>query len=264
MIYGLCYIIVIAFGFVQLFDSMVLGYTLTPVVCWLLLFWLVSSRGRVIILLEALVLALMMIFISSRGCVITVAAAILVVLYYNNYRKGKSNNVKRIFVTYAPILLFAFIASEFVIPRIADSDMVLSGSMMSKMNNLTILDDNGRNEISSMAISLVKDNPIRGVGICKDRDILGYVFPHNIFIEICLHYGIPIGLLLFFLYWRQIIKLVGKNDIHYISIALVIVMCCYTWIRLLVSDTYLDNTFPLLFILGIAVSIYQSKQTVYR
>ena len=253
IMYGICYIALVLLGFNEQFDSMILGYTLTPIVCWLILLWFISTRARFWLVMEIFVLIVIMLLMSSRGCIITIAAAIIAITFFNNYKKGmRLGDFVKIYI---PVIFLVYVAYVLIVPILAKSDMALSGSFLHKMNDSMLLDDNGRDDISTMAIDLIQDNIIGGVGICRDREILGYVFPHNIFIEIFLHYGIPIGLFILIMYWTNIINLIRNKHIRITSIALIVIMCCYTWIRLLVSDTYIDNMYPLLFILGVCFSI---------
>lgn len=258
-VYGLVYIAVIAQGLTPLFDSMILGYTLAPLVCWLLLLWLISKR-RVFFAVEIIALSLSMFFVSSRGCVLTVVIAVLIIMYFNTYKTGEKKGFVKMAKVCIPIVVLGFVGYKYIMPHVIDSpDAALSGSLAYKMNDEMLFDDNGRDDIMKDAIALLKDNAIHGVGICKDRGILGYAFPHNIFVEVFLHYGIPLGLFLFFMYWRPIIALIKVKRHSYVYSALILIMCCYTWIRLFVSDTYIDNMYPLMFVLGVALSMLKVK-----
>lgn len=258
-VYGLAYILVLLQGLAPLFDSMILGYTLAPLVCWLLLLWLISKR-KVFLIVEIIVLSLAMFFVSSRGCVLTIVLAVFIIIYFHSYNTGNKKGFAKLIRLYIPIVILGFIGYKYILPNMTESpDSVLSGSLVYKMNDEMLFDDNGRDDIMNDALTLLKENALQGVGICKDRDILGYVFPHNIFVEVFLHYGVPFGLFLFFMYWKHIIALIRAKRYHYVDSALLLIMCCYTWVRLLVSDTYIDNMYPLMLVLGVALSMLKVK-----
>lgn len=242
------------------YTSMNLGYTMAPLTIWLILLWYFSDRFKKLILIVATALGVMTILFTSRGCGISVVAAAVIVKIID--AKKKHESISKMFIGLsiaAVVLLFAFreLASYFVLR----SDItLLTGSALNKLMNGVLSDDNGRTKLLGQAIELYRQNWLLGVGMGADRQILGYVFPHNVIIEVLLHFGLAIGLLIFFSYWNPVIKAIKKAYITDIAIVIP-VLCSIYWIRLLFSDSYLSNGFGLMMIFGFSIQILCKYRT---
>ena len=91
-----------------------------------------------------------------------------------------------------------------------------------------------------------------GMGFGADRALIGEnFFVHNIFLELIIDFGIPVSLLVLFLYWKPIFR-IRKLSFFSISTALIITLVTQSWVQLMFSSSYLMNMLNLMFIYGVA------------
>lgn len=242
------------------YTSMNLGYTMAPLTIWLIILWYFSDKYKKVILVAACLLGAMTLLFTSRGCGISVVAAAMTVKIIDSKKRNVSLSKTFIGLSLA-IIVALFLFRELAAYFVLRSDItLLTGSSLNKIMTGMFIDDNGRAKLFSMAVDLYKQNWAFGVGMGADRKIIGYVFPHNIFIEILLHFGLFMSILIFIFYWRSVIK--GVKISYRTDYAILIpVICCIYWIRLLFSDSYLSNSFGLMFVLGFSIQIYCKYRT---
>ncbi|AFQ45941.1 O-antigen ligase family protein [Desulfosporosinus meridiei] len=126
-------------------------------------------------------------------------------------------------------LLVIFLQSHGISAR--SINMLLAGS---------IGDDNGRAAIYEMSIELLKNMGHFGYGLYGDRYVIGnyyfWGYPHNIFLEILLTFGVlGGGLLIFFLLYHCVRTLIKCRDEDWLDLFLIFLVCS---LKLLLSDSY--------------------------
>lgn len=150
------------------------------------------------------------------------------------------------------------------------------------LNSRTILrliegsffEDNARNLLSKYSIDLIRENPLIGVGVGNDRILLGNKmgssdifseavgwYPHNLFLEILLHFGIIIGgiiiLALIKILYTTTFKNKNTDDTDIICIFIGLGL-----FPLLFSGSYITS--PLFFsLLGFSLFQYKKLRTSY-
>ncbi|MDA8220914.1 O-antigen ligase family protein [Desulfosporosinus sp.] len=110
-------------------------------------------------------------------------------------------------------------------------DMLLSGS---------ISDDNGRAVIYDMSIEMIKNMGFFGYGLYGDRYVIGnyyfWGYPHNIFLEILITFGVVCGgFLIVFLLFHIVRTLIKCKDDDWLDLFLIFLVCS---LKLLLSDSY--------------------------
>lgn len=234
------------------YTSMNLGYTLAPLVIWLMLFYYYSHKCKKLILSVAIVLGVMTILFTSRGCGLSIIVAFILIYFIDKYRRGQQISTRIVGVSILGCIAYLGITQVAVNIVNKSGVSLLTGSLLNKMITGVAADDNGRTIIFEQAWKLFKQHAILGVGMGTDRSVLNYVFPHNIMLEVLLHFGVLVGLCLIIAYW----VIVGKSikQLLKTQYAIIIpVLCAKTWLRLLFSDSYLSNMFSLMFILGLSI-----------
>jgi len=242
------------------YTSMSTGYTLAPLVIFLSLYWYFSpGRHRWIILLVAVPLGITTILFTSRGCGLAIIVALFSIKLIDNKRKHVAASHALIG---AMVLMGAIYVSMTLLGKYfarGGGTALMTGSALNKFINGVLSDDNGRVEIWENAWSLFKEHWILGVGMGMDRQIVGYVFPHNVIVEILLHFGLFVGIILILVYWRRVIHSIICSNANDWGV-LIITLCSAYWVRLLFSDTYLNNMFGIMIILGIALQMSPWKE----
>lgn len=186
---------------------------------------------------------------GSRGQLLCIALYALIV-----FIKSKNRSKKMLLV-----IIGAFVL---VVGAIFANQLLNSfGSLVARFGSRTlsmlirgnITYDSGRGQIWAEALEKVKDNPVIGMGVAGELSYLKSS-PHNLFVEMMVHYGFFLGiiiclyvaLLLFYLVSR---RLNGEKEI--------IVIMASSVIPLMLSSTYLQTP-------GFWITIAMiSSQTIY-
>lgn len=117
----------------------------------------------------------------------------------------------------------------------------------------------GRMELYKDAVEVIFNNPF-GIGIFGYLKEIKYAFlgyyPHNIFLEIGMHWGI-LGLVIFIIFLFKLLKKIANTQEKNYKIFLILLVLFN--LRLLLSDTYVSYSF---FWLLIAISFNKSYQVL--
>lgn len=176
---------------------------------------------------------------NNRGSILAILLFILMFTNLTNTRKMKTVSIALIAsLTVLTIILF--------IPGVASNlDSFLAGSLNMRWNWIRrllyqITRGNflsGRNEILSLATILIKRSPIFGHGIGYFESITGGNYPHNIFVQISLEFGL-VATFVFIYFMSVIFKALFDQRID-INKRMVLLLFFSTSIpRLLVSASY--------------------------
>ena len=115
----------------------------------------------------------------------------------------------------------------------------------------------GRMELYKDAVEVIFNNPF-GIGIFGYLKEIKYAFlgyyPHNIFLEIGMHWGI-LGLVIFIIFLFKLLKKIANTQEK--SYKIFLILLALFNLRLLLSDTYISYSF---FWLLIAISFNKSYQ----
>lgn len=168
-------------------------------------------------------------------------------------------DLKKAFINNIPIILLISVANIYfsnillfllnVFQKMNFSTRTISGIMEG-----TLLEDRARNRLMKYSLELIGDNFFTGVGIGKDRillaskmrstDLLSEAvgwYPHNIFIELLLQFGVVIGCaIILYIIWHLFIS-VFKSSLK----ARVDVICIFIGIGffpLLFSGSYINSS----------------------
>ncbi|MBR5937463.1 MAG: O-antigen ligase family protein [Clostridiales bacterium] len=183
------------------------------------------------------------------------------------------------------VLLTALIAIGFVVVYYLDAlldflETAFRGTGLSmrtliKIRQANFFEDSGRNDIWSYSVKTISNHLFVGVGIGKDRILIanykkapslvtGY-YPHNIILEILLHYGAFFGaivIILMFLYvaisFKKAIK-VARRKQDYAPIDSLVITFALGFFPLLVSGSYLGWV-PFFIFLGVCTGIMRNHQ----
>ncbi len=237
--------------------SMELGYILTPIIIALIFRWNSNKQQKQFLIL-AIILSILTIIFTSRGCGLTLVG-VYIALWFQNYSKKISFNFGFMCIIGMCFLLILSYQDEILtyLSRFLDLSFA-SSSLLSRLLYDSIANDSTRSDLWEYCILLIQENPIVGYGIGADRTLLqnfggNYPFPHNIFIEMFMQVGIPLTVVLIFKYFIiciKSIKNVTESSVKFMLMSLFL----QEWIRLMVSDTYLDNTYTIMFVLGISIA----------
>lgn len=144
----------------------------------------------------------------------------------------------------------------------------LSTRMIARLMEGSFLQDYTRNLLKKYSVDLIGEHPLIGVGIGKDRILLGDKlgssnltlevigwYPHNIFLEILLHFGIIIGCVII-IYMLKILYTITLKNMHKDAVDVICIFISIGLFPLLVSGSYI--TWHLFYAL-MGLCLYQYK-----
>ena len=240
------------------------GYILANFAIWLLIFYFYRKNKKLLILI--IPFSLLITLLSSRGCGVSIIAAWAMLTVYDLKIRNKNKGEVIGWTLVAGVLgIFLFlVATNYIFENriITEADSSFAGRYIYGGAD----DSSGRTEIWSLMFDFIKRNVNLGVGFGNDRQLiqvaLGYHSVHNIILEMILNFGLYMGVALIVLYSRLIYKSFSKNkDRNYIL--LIVGLICMHIIRLFVSGSYIDSSFELFIMAGMAarsIDMYSYKK----
>lgn len=235
-------------------DEMITGYLMTGLTINLILaYFTVYYRNKYLFVL-AVISTLTVSLFTARGCGLALVLSWSAFYFWDKKRKGVP--VAQMITKYTVLAICAYLLVTYIISQVISSGVSYeTGSLIEKIVNGYAGQSNGRDEVWETGISMVMQAPLKGLGFGADRTVAEVFFVHNIFLELCLDFGIPLMLLIVILYWRFTLKGISSN-IYSLFTALIIAQIAKTWIQLLFSSSYLNTMLPLMFIVGLGLNAY--------
>lgn len=248
---------------VSMNGNMNVSYALMPsVIISMYSFLRWKSKTSAVICIIGLV---SIILIGSRGPLLCIATFLLIYIF-QNLKKYKY----LILITCVGLIFLLFyidqISSSFLLFL---NEYGSDSRTISKLLDGTFLSTTGRDNISRVVFDTIKSFPIFGVGIGGERVIInsliygftknmGSCYPHNLFFEVIVQFGIPLSLI-FILYFIVRSYNLIKNESE--EKETILIIFSISIIHLLLSSSYLEN--PLFFcLLGIYLSNRKTRRTV--
>ncbi len=206
---------------------------------------------------------ILLIMCGTRGPILWWLIAIVVFAYAN-----QGGVLKKIILTVLFASLFVYLASDAFYQTLgALNDYLLElgieNRIIEKFLSEDLLDQSGRDIISEKIIDMILENPILGCGLYYDRVMFPTSYAHNVFLELLLSFGIPIGFVLFLsvIVFFVMSLISRKNTFDY---KIILIVFFFTgFLKLFVSSSFMIEPHTYLF-LGILFSsqkiIVQSKE----
>ena len=190
------------------------------------------SRPKIIDKVLSLILFVLILLVGSRGPLLVLGLFyVFSTLFFSSAKQKKS-----LF-----LLLIIVILGVLILPQVID----LGSSRTLKMfqSEAFLSHDSGRGELQEIVINQIEAHPILGCGIGADRKYLDGLYPHNVFLELFLHYGVIIGLLvsIFFFAWCIRLFLSRRLRADKELRLMFIMLFLYGFVPLLVSGSYLTD-----------------------
>ena len=243
--------------------SQYLGYQTLPffLLCVSALF---SSRDKARQLLYAGLSIVSLYTIMCAGARGPIAAALgFFVVRFALFNGGSSLKKIALSAGVAVAAMFLLINLDQVVSTVVSFVSMGGGSsrLEAKLGWGTLFSGGGRDDISAFCLQRISEAPLFGYGIGQDRvlinaymhgdNTIGY-YPHNIILELAMHYGIFVAAFVIVLGCYGLIRSYIKADREIRDLILVLVFAGL--VPLFFSSTYLDS--PFLFALfGLCLSV---------
>lgn len=196
-----------------------LDYGYDVVVC-AIAFLILTVTNRSKIDFALLIVSLFLVInAGSRGPLICIAAAV-VLIYYFSWRISPPRSFKAFAMPCFVIALV--IVGVITLPTIVNGLTVVLGRTNSSSRAIEMFlsgdffNDSGRSNIYDIAFDMISKGPM-GYGFYGDRFVIGrtwhYGYPHNIFLELVIQFGIVIGgIIIVILLYNIVLMLISCKD----------------------------------------------------
>ncbi len=236
-------------------DAMETGYMMSTLVLISILSYFTNLRSNKFVLILSIFSSFTVLFFCSRGCGLIIILAWFLLFVWNRYRRGIS--IKRSVLLLMLLALVGYWLFDFAINIMLTSGVSFeSGSLLEKISSGYANSYNGRDDIWTLGISIISQYGLTGIGFGGDRILSDIVFIHNIILELLINFGIPLTIVILFVYWRVVFNGFMANKGSFIS-ALIIIFVLRYWVQLLFSSTYLDSMLGLMFIIGLSLQKHE-------
>lgn len=208
-------------------------------------------------LLTAIIEFLMMIIHGSRGALVCVLVFVCLKIITSNADSRRKTVLVLLSISIFVMLYIAFKSYATAIYAILQKlgidgrtiRMLFSGDFSSH--------DGGRYELWDKTISLIKENPLAGWGMSGAVNELlsvgyyGAAYPHQLFLDLVMSFGIPIGLVLsIILVWKlRYVFIPKQSDFR----DLIQIMTSISFVSLMFTGTFFTN-FQFYLLLGLLCS----------
>jgi len=227
-------------------DDMTASYLLLfPVI---LIYISYFENHRIVDFVFSIIGTITLLFYGTRGPLLCLC--VFFVVYQILFMKKKSFFIFLAFL--AIIILWNNQTVDFFYKILYKIDL---GRITDLIEKKMLLEDGGRRSLIDNCIKYIEQSPFIGLGTYGDRLYLASfyistnnVYPHNLFFELWMQYGIILGSIIlssFFIYFIKIFLCSNRSKKIFMSSVFVIII-----VKLMVTGSYL-NEYLLYFLLGI-------------
>ena len=225
------------------------------------------EKIRIYQILILIVSVTFLFLLGTRGPIVCLILFLLmkILLTYKNEMRVKIALVSFFFAVGIPLYLFYYDILNMLIDLAKKTD--LSARPALKILAGTFLEDKSRNKMSEYTTTLIRQNLLKGVGVGRDRVLLASLtnsnvednvfgmYPHNIFLELLLQFGVFIGGAIL-LYLVVILFMTTFRNPDRDSMNVICIFIAVGFFPLLFSESYLSshNFFAML---GFCLSQYR-------
>ncbi len=209
-----------------------------------LIFFLVLFvyNKKIIDLIFCIVSFLIVLLAGSRGAFVCIGSAVLLLYFFSwkHIRNQKKLFLRMIFLIILLIIIFhnyTFILNELI--RLLEKSNI-SGRIIQMLLNGTITNDSGREGIYSIALEMIRHFKPFGYGFYGDRYVIGrnyyWGYPHNLFLELLIQYGVILGGFLILILLFNIIRMIIQCNDKSWQLLLITMLC--SSMKLMLSDSF--------------------------
>lgn len=180
---------------------------------------------------------IVLVLIGSRGPLLCLGAFLFISILFNIQ---KVSIVKRMIIIVCLFILMICIFSQEIIQSISNFLLKLGiySRTFSLFINKNITSLTGREFVYQKSLEMIYNNPIFGYGVAAEAKYFEG-FPHNIILELCINFGVIVGLFIIVYIGYSFIKSVFITCSYKRYLSIIFFSCGF--ISLLVSSSYLEK-----------------------
>lgn len=193
----------------------------------------------------AFITLLLSVLYGSRGSLIVVLSYIVLNLFFfSEETYSRKEFTKRLLIAFTFLACILFYEQILSVLASLLRSIGFASRIIDSFLNGNISDLNGRDNLWVYSLELIRNNFLTGLGPYGDRYYLSMIYnwgyPHNIFLEFLLEFGI-IGLLMLTAYIISSFKIISQKRDYEFKAIFVLFFC--NSLKLLVSDSFWYNSF---------------------
>ena len=227
------------------------------------------SEGKIRYLVAEICTLILILMSGSRGPLLSLILSLAILFFLFNVRNTVYNYFLTISIVVFGIIIYLNLQTLLIVlssyfERFGVSQRVLNAFLS---NSISV--DSSRSSIARYVINYIKNDPITGSGLFNDRVLIfnnitfsstqTYYgsYAHNFFLEILMQFGLVLGSLIIFLFFRLLYISIFKN-IEKSSEYITVFMFCFGFLPLLVSRSYLTTKWFYMLI-GVIIGVNRKK-----
>lgn len=204
-----------------------------------------SKRKYVILVSIELLLILLH---GARGPLLCFAVYLIVSIFTEARMNKKAKVAVIIGVIFAALIVINYNTVLRELSNILSQYKIDSRTINALITD-TIFEDSGRSAFQKRSIDLITANPLIGYGASSDVKLLGGQYAHNLFLELCMDFGLIVGLGISVWITISVLKsLFVKTSKRK---ELLLIFACLGYVMLMFSGTYLQSIYLFMF-MGLA------------
>lgn len=194
--------------------------------------------------------AAMMFFCGARGPMVCLLASLVLYILFMSQNQS-SRLLSTLGILFIAVVLLIFWDPILNLFLNAAEAIGIDSRMLNKMIDGTLADDSGRSVVRDEFISRMN---FLGYGLYGDRVLSGGRHPHNLYLELALQYGLLLGSVLVIL--LSLLLLFGFFTKDREKRLLFLAFFCTSFVKLMMSSSYLSKEPALYSMLGLCFSCY--------
>ena len=214
-------------------------------------YYVIKDKYRFISLILMIVSFIEIVIFGNRSSMLIV---LFIFAYYEIINLKKTNiliSISKLIIAFVSIMYLVLNLNDILITLVDKLNKIGINSYSLTKHVLTLQDglkgiitqSSGRDDIYILAKNMIVNSGFMPHGLGYFEDSTGIIYPHNLFIEVCLDFGIfgVIGLIiLFIVLFKKYIKYCKHDELFKVCVA---IMFIYSFTRLMFSSSYWRELF---------------------
>lgn len=198
--------------------NMSFGYDM---IFWvIILFYFFLTEKKILFGLLSLAGLIQVFLWGSRGALVSF---LLFVIFYLTFGDRKLFTVKKALLITLLSMIFLSLLNNNILIKLQSfiNSLGINSRTLDSIISGEITNDNGREFIQNTVLAFINNSPLVGYGAYSDRYWVGH-YSHNIFLELLMTFGIPLGGMLIILFLIMVtFMLIKCKNIHWKSLFII-------------------------------------------
>lgn len=236
-------------------EEMVSAYNILPHLLLIILF--LFEKPSVINITTALIGSVLLFSLGSRGPAFALLLFIFAYLLF--IKKWKKPIKSKLVIVFSVVFILLLSKPILELLKYISEKNGMSVRIFTRLAEGSIFDSSGRDELQDIVKDAIFKKPFVGYGFVYDRVLLSGTYTHNIFLELFLTFGIPVGVLMLVFLTQLLLRAILYGSTNFDKGFVLVLICCGL-IKLLFSGSFVDEPYFYL-LLGFSISAIRSRRS---